>query len=215
MVHIAKGFQKEFEECGALWVHSGNPQAPHALLASGKHSSGFFNASKVIERPLLLTQALQRLVSISGVGMQGITRVIGSERGAVEISFDTARHLLAFHSTTAKTEDGRMELKRFELQKSDHILVVEDVLTTGGTTFKTIDGLMKAGEGLDISFHPKLLVLVNRSEMTHLKTPAKDLEVCGLIDIPMPIWSPEECPLCKAGSRALRPKENWDELVAQ
>lgn len=212
---VVRTLQQEFEEAGALWVHDDNPNRPHALLTSGKHSNGFFNGTKIIEATdkLLIERAISVMLPIHDIRFKGVTRVVGSERGAVEISYELAKQLKVKHSTTAKTESG-MELQRFSLLENDKLLIAEDVMSTGSTTIKTINGLMAAGEGLNISFLPKLVVLVNRSGMKTLKTPHGEFEICPLLDIPMPMWEPDECPLCKKGSEAIKPKGNWDKLTA-
>ena len=59
---------------------------------------------------------------------------------------------------------------------------------------------------------PFVAVLVNRSGLTEVG----GKKIVALIDRPMPMWTPDECPLCKAGSEAIRAKgsENWARLKA-
>lgn len=81
-------------------------------------------------------------------------------------------------------------------------------MSTGGTTLRTIENLiLKNGE-----IFRRIGVLVNRSGVKHLE----GREIVSLIDREMPMWEPEDCPLCKEGSKALRPKitEHWERLVA-
>lgn len=86
------------------------------------------------------------------------------------------------------------------------VLLCEDVLTTGGSVDLTATAVTNAG-GIVLPF---LLVLVNRSGLTE----AGGKKIVALIDRPMPMWTPEECPLCKEGSEAIRPKDNWAALNA-
>ena len=57
-----------------------------------------------------------------------------------------------------------MALKRFELTSDDYAIVVEDVITTGGTTLKTIAAIEATGARV----YPKIFTWMNRSGMTHL-----------------------------------------------
>lgn len=207
-------WREQFSENGALWMHDGDPKRPHALLTSGNHSNGFFNASKVIERPRLLSEACEDLISIlhDRIYCNSLpTMIVGSAMGAVTIAFEVARQLgfpnlrSTFTEPVLTASDKTMVLKRFEPSAKDKALVVEDVLTTGGTTVKTINELKSHG----IFVSSFVGVLVNRSGKKTLGGRA----VVGLVNKRLPIWTPDECPLCKEGSAALRPKTHWKQLV--
>jgi len=210
MEHDSRFWFDAFSQLGALWVHDGNPKRPHALLTSGKHSNGFFNASKVVEYPQALKEACFHIFTAENMKLFARPMiVIGSALGAITIA-----HVIAelFGARCGFTEpdivviDGekQMVLKRFSVNSHDRVLVVEDVITTGDTTRKTIDAIEKQGAEV----LPVVCVLVNRSGMSHLD----GRRILALIDHPMPMWKPDECPLCKAGSEAVRPKGNWDKL---
>lgn len=204
----------ELTKMGALWIHDGNPKRPHVKLTSGKCSNGFFNGSKVIENPCRLKEICTLILAnnLNDLVQQGskrimIDRVVGSAFGAI-----TMAHVMAslLKAKTGFTEDPdqkkeRMELKRFSVV-DEETLVVEDVVTTGDTTRKTIEALEEKGARV----LPVIVALVNRSGMTNLD----GRKIVAFIDHPMPMWEPEECPLCKQGSEPLRPKGNWDALNA-
>ena len=86
------------------------------------------------------------------------------------------------------------------------VLLCEDVLTIGGSVELTAEATMAAGARV-LQY---LLVLVNRSGLAEVG----GKKIVALINRPMPMWMPEECPLCKAGSEAIRPKDNWTRLNA-
>ena len=195
-------------QINALWIHDNNPRRPHALLTSGKHSNGFFNGSLAICNPDLLNQLCKALIrQVDLTRLQAPQLVVGSAMGAITIAYEIARQLddKTQAGFTEKAGD-LMELKRFPIKPGHRVLVVEDVLTTGGTTKKTIDGIKKA----DGNILPFILVLVNRSGLSQID----DYKLISLIDHHLPIWTPEECPLCQMGSIALRPKDNWEALNA-
>jgi orotate phosphoribosyltransferase len=209
-----------YQKHGALWLHNGNPKQPHALLTSGQHSNGFFNSGLVSEDPALLIEAsfdLARAVA-EEINIDLLTYVVGPALGAVTLAhcvasaFQRWTRELCKSSFTEKVEhsDGTtsMVLKRSTLKEGeDEVLVVEDVLTTGGSAEKTIEAVSHAGGHAA----PVVAVLVNRSGLTHVRGGRK---IVALIDHPMPMWMASECPLCKQGSEAIRPKgaENWARL---
>lgn len=198
---------EEFKKVGALWIHDGNPLRPHALLSAGGHSNGFFNASLVIEQPNLLSLACKQLLLYLADDDPSINVVVGSAMGAVTMAHECARLLgvrCAFTEQVGEGANKQMALKRFSIAPESRVLLVEDVVTGGGTTRQTRQAVEQAG-GVVL---PKVLVLVNRSGHPRLD----DLLICALIEHPMPVWQPDECPLCQAGSEAVRPKGNWDRL---
>jgi len=219
--HDEEEWMQVFTEMGAFWLHDENPKRPHALLTSGKHSNGFFNGSKVIEDPEVLHKAMSDLCQLIEVAGDEFPRdeenrlsrdlvVIGSALGACDLSYELGRILQCKRGFTEPVEeDGKktMVLKRFEIPAGKHVLVVEDVFTTGGTTEQTIAAIEKK----NAIVWPVLGVLVNRSGRVKLG----ERKVVAVIDKPMPMWAPAECPLCQAGSEAVRPKGNWDRLTAQ
>jgi orotate phosphoribosyltransferase len=208
----------EYKKRDALWIHDGNPKRPHALLTSGKHSSGFFNSGLVTEDPCLIMAACADLVGAVAeeINLFPLTHVIGSALGAIVMSHCMALSIQGIKlgpclsSFTEKVDsDGaiRMVLKRSTLGQGAEILVVEDVLTTGGSLEHTIEAVTQAGGHAA----PVIAVLVNRSG---LKTVRGGRKVISLIDEHMPIWESKACPLCAQGSEAIRPKDaaNWARL---
>lgn len=202
-----------FQQLGALWLHDNNPQRPHALLTSGNHSGGFFNAGKVVfDHPQIAQFACQDLaVQFLIKNSEGLPTVIaGSAMGAITIARDFAAFLnvrMVFTEPEGEGAAKQMVLnKRFALQSTEVVLPVEDVMTTGGTTLKTIQTLENTGAKV----LPVVCVLVNRSGQEKLG----NRQIVSLINRPMPIWQPQDCPLCQKGSKAIRPKGNWDKLTA-
>lgn len=206
------GWIRTFIEKVAFWKHDGNPRRPHALLTSGNHSDGFFNGSLVVMDPRLVALAahdlIMKVVEVMGVKID-VEMVIGSAFGAITLAHEIARQAgtdMGFTEPVVTEAGKEMVLKRFSLEKGAPVIVVEDVMTTGSTTRKTIAEIETQG-GLVLE---PILVLVNRSGMSKLE----GRRIIALVDTEMPIWKSNECPLCKQGSEALRPKGNWDKLTA-
>lgn len=198
-----------FQDHGAIWIHDGKPARPHALLTSGLHSDGFVNCTLVTQHATLL----QRIVSAPDglapkLPKEKVDWVIGSAYGAVTLAYAVGLQLHARSGFTEKDGEG-MKLSRFEISPTDKVLVVEDTISTGGSTLKTIEGIQKAGVPAG-NILPYIICLVNRSGSDALA----GRELRPLIKTDIHTWKAEECPLCKSGSQAVRPKSHWKDLTA-
>lgn len=212
---------EQYKKMGALWIHDGNPKRPHALLTSGNHSNGFFNSELVMEDPMILAMAVNDLlhkVLEEGLFTSSINRVVGPAMGAITLAHEAARQIAdrfnahCLRAYTEKVEDGgkkKMVFGRTKIKEGERILLVEDVLTTGDSVIMASNAVSDAG-GIVL---PYIAVLVNRSGLTEVD----GKRIVSLINEPMPMWTPEECPLCKDGSEAIRPKgaDNWKRLNAK
>lgn len=219
-MNIPAHWISQYQSKGALWIHDGNPRRPHALLTSGNHSSGFFNSELVMEDPYLLSEAslgIVELLNRYNVDLMNIDRVVGPAMGAITLAHEVALNItymsahLCLRAYVEKSErDGKkiMVFNRTKIHPGERILIAEDVLTTGGSVEITDTAITEVG-GVSL---PYVVVLVNRSGLTEVG----GKKIIALINHHMPVWTPEECPLCKQGSEAIRPKgkENWDLLNA-
>lgn len=220
MLYNSLRWIEEFQKKGAYWLHDGNAKRPHALLTFGTHSGGFFNGGLVIEDSFLLDYACGDLVELleqQGVKISKIDRVVGPALGAITIAHDVARHirkksgrpcLSSYTEKGTESSHGRILFKRSSIKPGETVLLVEDVLTTGGSVEETSIAVTSAG-GIVLPF---VLVLMNRSGLHE----AHGKKIIALVDQHMPNWEPRKCPLCAKGSEAIRPKgtENWARLNA-
>lgn len=201
---MSRDWKNAFTEAGAIWVHDGRPARPHALLTSGLHSDGFVNCSLVTQRARMLQEVVGDLKLPEAVDW-----VIGSPMGAITISYAIAVRLGANTGFTEKDGDA-MKLARFEIKPGQKVLVVEDTISTGGSTLKSIEAIRATGVA-DADILPYIVCLVNRSG-----SPTLDgRELRALLTLDIHNWKPEDCPLCKAGSAAARPKSNWAALTGK
>lgn len=209
----------------ALWIHDGNMKRPHALLASGNHSNGFFNSRRVIPDETLLRGAASDLLELFAEQGGDFTKiqkaVVGPQTGATKLAqFLSDRINYPFtwkacvSASPAKSEDcgvKSMILSNEEqiLLRDRSILLCDDVLTTCGSAGLAADAVTNAG-GIVLPF---ILALVNRSGFKEVN----GKQIIALIDHPMPMWSPKECLLCKEGSEAILAKDpvNWARLNAE
>lgn len=213
---------EKYRQVGALWIHNGDPIQSHVCLTSGLHSGAFFNTERIIENPPLLDEACFELMNLleQSTGLARVNRVVGPAMGAITIAYNVALNinrsrgdakpqcLFAYtEKEISPTGKEKMIFKRSSIRQGERVLVVEDVLTTGNSVRLTCRAIERAGgvvEGI-------IGVLVNRSGLTDLNGKT----IVSLINHPAPQWKPKKCPLCKQGSKALRPKEikNWSALV--
>ncbi|MBL1434489.1 hypothetical protein COB87_002910 [Candidatus Wolfebacteria bacterium] len=218
MFRTTDGWISQFKERGALWLHDGNSKRPHALLTSGMHSDGFFNSELVMEDSIFLNNACSYLVELlqqDNLDLSSVDRVVGPAMGAITLANDISRNLGLRRSRSClrayveKEMDGNKKIMVFKktlIRSKERILIVEDVLTTGGSVELTAAAITKAGG----TVLPFVAVLVNRSNLTEVG----GRKIIALINRPMPMWTPKKCPLCKKGSEAIRPKgtKNWNRL---
>ena len=161
----------------------------HFRLASGRHSAQYIEKFRIMEDPVA-TVALCGLIAERFRPTNPAT-VIGPAMGGVILSFETARHLGVHSLFTEKDADGRHILDRgFQVKAGERVLLVDDVLTTGGSVRQVLDLLRGLGaEVIGVGF------LIDRSGG------AVDFGVPSFACHTMSIESFDAaaCPLCEKG----------------
>ena len=169
-----------FEKTGALLKG-------HFRLRSGLHSDCFLQTAVVLQYPEIATQLCKEL---SNQVDSEVDVVIGPAIGGVIIAHEIAQALVA-RAIFGEKRDGEMILRPgFQINSGDRVLVVDDVLTTGGSVSKLIDlTRLHKGEGGAVAF------LVDRSSSPiDFGVP----QFC-LANIDASTYRPEDCPMDKAG----------------
>ncbi len=176
-----------FVSCGALLEG-------HFRLSSGLHSSGYLQCALVLQYPPR-AQALGRRIA-ERVGDLGATVVLSPALGGVIIGHEVAR-ALGVHAIFAERQDGALTLRRgFGLSGADRVLVVEDAVTTGGSTRETMEVAVAAGARV-----VGVGAIVDRSG----GVAAFDVPFQSLLRIDVPTYRPERCPLCAKGLPLVKP----------
>lgn len=166
----------------------------HFQLTSGLHSPQYFQCARVLQFPKylhLLSGEIARHFEYSEIEV-----VISPAIGGIVVGTEVGRMLNA-RTIFAERKDGKMELRRgFEIQPGERVLVVEDVVTTGGSTKEVID-LVNQSKGILVGTS----CIVDRSN-GKVQFDTKQFSV-----LPMEVvaYQPSDCPLCKTGSPAVKP----------
>jgi orotate phosphoribosyltransferase len=156
----------------------------HFELTSGRHSNRYVQKARVLERPEVAMELAREVASWYPV----IDVVVSPAVGAIPFGFAVALAAGA-RSIFAERVDGAMALRRgFVLEAGERALVVEDVVTTGGSAREVVELVRASGaESLGVA------ALVDRAA-TALPFPLR-----ALVRVEAVAWTRDECPLCRAG----------------
>ena len=181
----------------------------HFKLSSGNHSQFYLQSAKVLEDPKtakLLAEALAKEIKASDIV---VDTVCAPALGGLIAGFALAQ-ALDVRFIFAERVDGVMSIRRgFEVNQDEKVLMCEDIITTGGSAMeaaRVVESL--GGKIVGIS------ALANRGfckrENSDIATKAncklpQDIPFFALADFTFEMYAPDECPLCKDGSEAIKP----------
>lgn len=182
------------EEVLKIFIDSSALLNGHFLLTSGRHSDQYFQCAKVLQYPPYTTQ-LCAIIAEHFRNLQ-IDTVLSPAMGGIIVGQEVARQLNT-RAIFAEREEKKLILRRgFEIQKGERILVCEDVVTTGGSVFETIDIVQQAGgELVGVGF------IVDRSS----GTVKFGCEQKSCVEMNVVSYLPEECPICKTNIPLIKP----------
>ena len=158
----------------------------HFLLASGRHSQFYVEKFRLLEQPLLTSQLCAELAR--RFQNDRIECVIGPVTGGIILAFEVARQLGVRAVYAERADDGKgFALRRgFQLEPNERCLVVEDIVTTGGSAQKVVE-LVRANGGEVVGVG----LLVDRSNGA-LQIEAPRIE--SLLEMQVQSWAPDEVP---------------------
>jgi orotate phosphoribosyltransferase len=166
----------------------------HFLLTSGLHSPRYLQCALVLQHPQHAEWIGEEIAE--PFKQEQISVVIAPAIGGIIVAHETARALGVKASFTER-DNGVMTLRRgFKLADGERVLVVEDVMTTGGSTRETIEAVERAG-GLVIG---AASVIDRSGGNVDVGVPR-----VALLTLIVPTYQPDNCPLCAQGTEAVKP----------
>ena len=178
----------ESGELLSLLKETGAMLEGHFLLTSGRHSDVYIEKFRILENPCALDDVCWEMAEI--VKNDNIDLVLGAAIGGILVSGGVGRHLGVKHIFCERV-NGTMKLRRgFSIKKGNRIVIVEDIITTGGSVMELIK--LAEDQGAKIVH---VVNLVDRSTRdVDIKVPST-----AILTFPSKSWEPENCPLCKQG----------------
>lgn len=171
----------------------------HFRLTSGRHAAYYLQCAKLLQYPDIAGPLCAQLASYFAA--DGVTVVAGPAMGAIVIAYEAAR-ALNVRSVFCERESGAMALRRgLQIKPEDRVLVVEDVVTTGGSCLEVVElaqsmGATVVGVG----------VIVDRTGgKLDVGLPFK-----SLVSMEIASFLPEDCPLCAQGLPVVKPGSRPD-----
>ena len=160
----------------------------HFRLSSGRHSDRFVQKFRLLEDPQDARRVGELLASLFP---EGFEVVAAPAVGAIVLGFSTA---LAARTRSIFSErvDGQMAFRRgFYLSPGERVLVVEDIITTGGSAREVVE-LVQRSDALPIGVG----ALIDRGDPARVPL---GIQLRALVALEIQSWDPQSCPLCQQG----------------
>lgn len=176
----------------------------HFVLSSGLHSGQYLQCALALQYPAdasrfgkaIAERLLVRTGSGSDLILNGVDTVASPAIGGLVIGYAVAEALNVRFIWTER-QDGKMTLRRgFTLKPGERILVVEDVITTGGSTRECIAALEENGG--------KVVAAASIIDRSNGKADVGVPRI-SLVSLDVPSHKPESCPMCAAGTPVVKP----------
>ena len=166
----------------------------HFRLTSGLHSGNYIQCARALVYPKDVEFFARRLIELLP---EDVDYVVSPAIGALVIGYKVADLLGLPFVFAERDKDGRMAVRRgLGIEKGKKVVIVEDVITTGGSV-KEVVGLLRAG-GVDTM---KIVSMVRRNDMKKIG----GIPYESLVFLDFEQYAPENCPLCEGGMPLKRP----------
>ena len=182
----------------------------HFLLSSGNHSQFYLQSAKVLEDPALAGRLADELFALISKNNISFDSVCSPALGGILAGYELARAGKKRFIFTERV-DGIMTLRRgFEVKKGEKYIICEDVITTGGSALESAKIIESLG-GVVVGFAAlasrgfcKMVGGLEKNSAPNAKLPS-DKPFFALGEFGFDMYSPDDCPLCKTGSKAIKP----------
>jgi len=182
------------EQAIEIFKRTGVMQEGHFRFTSGRHGDAYMQCARLFEYP-----SDSAIICSDVVGFfrgKGVDLVIGPALGGIIMAYEVAK-LLNVRNIFAERENGAMTLRRgFDVTAGSRALVVEDVVTTGGSVKEVIELLR--GHGVEVAGVGALIDRSNGS--VNFGVPFQAVATMDLKS-----WEPEDCHLCRQGIPLMTP----------
>lgn len=180
---------------GELLREAGAIKKGHFLLSSGLHSDTYIEKFDLLRRPRVTEQVCAGFVRAFADARVDV--VVGPTTGGILLAFETARQMDVMAAYAEREgESGRAIRRGTVFAPGTRVLVVDDILTTGGSVRETLAAL---------AVHP--VAVVGVGVLMDRSTQPVDFGVplVSLYREPVAVYRPEDCPLCAAGVPLMKP----------
>lgn len=180
------------EEILAVFRKTGVMLEGHFQLTSGRHSDQYMQCARLFQYPDVAERFAKELAG----KFENVDLVAGPALGGIIIAYEVSRHL-GVRNVFAERENGNMTLRRgFEIPQGARVLVVEDVVTTGGSVKEVIDLVRNLGGEI-----AGVGSIVDRSDgKVDFSVP-----FAAVLSMEVVSWDAGECPLCHEGWPLVKP----------
>ncbi len=177
---------KSFKNTGGLL-------SGHFILTSGRHSDAYMQCAKLFVQPNeaeKLCGALSKKLTSFGADM-----IVSPAVGGIIMGYEVSRQM-GIKNIFAERVDGKMTFRRgFELNKNK-VIIIEDVVTTGGSVKEIIELVRSQGS--------EVLVVASIVDRSNGKVDF-GVPFVNLLSMEVLSYLPEDCPMCKSGQPAVKP----------
>ncbi len=182
------------EEIMSIFKETGVMLEGHFQLTSGRHSDHYMQCAQLFQYPKYSKLMCGELAN--AFRGEKIDLVAGPAVGGIIIAYQTAE-ILGVRNVFAERQDGKMTFRRgFGIRPGENVLVCEDVVTTGTSVREVVELILEAGGNV-----VGVGSIVDRSNgKVDFGVPFKAVLTMEVVS-----WDGDDCPLCKAGSTAVKP----------
>jgi len=177
-----------------IFKDAGAVMEGHFLLTSGLHSPVYWEKFRVLQHPHH-TEKLCQLIT-QHFRKDNIQVVAGPTTGGIIVSFEVARQLGVKSIFAEKEGEERVFRRGFTIDPGDRVLIVDDVLTTGGSITEVAKAVHKLGGNII-----GIGVLLDRSD----KKKDFGAPLFSCLSVTTTTYKPDECPLCASGIPLVKP----------
>ncbi len=184
------------EEALKLLTESQAMLEGHFLLSSGLHSDRYFQCARLFVDPRIGSRMVELL--LPNLPRRAFDCIVGPAMGGIIVAYELARQLET-RNVFAERENNVMTLRRgFQVPVGAEVLICEDVVTTGKSSAEVAEVLR--AQGVKVA---GVACLVDRSGGKG--EAALGVPLYSVVQVEVPTWKPDECPLCQSGFPVVKP----------